>query len=64
MSLEERRTLEALKEDTNTIEDYQEDFDDMSFGDIWNGTESLAISHAGGEFTDLAREALGDFWKM
>ncbi|KAG2061021.1 hypothetical protein BDR06DRAFT_979256 [Suillus hirtellus] len=47
MSLEERRALEALKEDTDTIEDCQEDFDDMSFGDIWNGTESLAISHAG-----------------
>ncbi|KAG1797356.1 uncharacterized protein HD556DRAFT_1267601 [Suillus plorans] len=64
MSLEERRALEALKEDTNTIEDCQEDFEDMSFGDIWNGTESLAISHAGGEFTDLAREVLGDFWKI
>ncbi|KAG2357549.1 hypothetical protein BDR07DRAFT_1453047 [Suillus spraguei] len=36
----------------------------MSFGDIWNGTKPLAISHAGGKFTDLAREVLGDFWKM
>ncbi|KAG1888193.1 hypothetical protein F4604DRAFT_1877353 [Suillus subluteus] len=27
-------------------------------------TELLAISHAGGEFTDLAREVLGDFWKI
>ncbi|KAG1900426.1 uncharacterized protein F5891DRAFT_1128589 [Suillus fuscotomentosus] len=37
---------------------------DDSFGDVWNGTESIAISHAGGEFTDLAREVLGDFWKI
>jgi hypothetical protein len=36
----------------------------MSFGDVWNGTELPAISHAGGEFTDLAREVLGDFLKM
>ncbi|KAG2104996.1 hypothetical protein BD769DRAFT_1630812 [Suillus cothurnatus] len=36
----------------------------MSFGDVWNGTELLAISHAGGKFTDLAREVLGDFLKI
>ncbi|KAG1843320.1 hypothetical protein F4604DRAFT_1981913 [Suillus subluteus] len=65
MSLDERRALEALKEDTNTtIEDWEANCDDMSFGDVWNGTEPLTISHAGGEFTDLAREVLGDFWKM
>lgn len=63
MSSDERRALEALKEDKNaTIEDWQEGCDD-SFGDVWNGTESIAISHAGGEFADLAREVLGDFWK-
>jgi hypothetical protein len=63
MGLEERSALEALREKNTTIEAWQEDCDDMSFGDIWNGTESLAISHAGGEFTDLAREVLGDYWK-
>ncbi|KAG1899795.1 uncharacterized protein F5891DRAFT_1128794 [Suillus fuscotomentosus] len=64
MSSDERRALEALKEDKNaTIDDWQEGCDD-SFGDVWNGTESIAISHAGGEFTDLAREVLGDFWKI
>ncbi|KAG1789326.1 hypothetical protein EV424DRAFT_1476376 [Suillus variegatus] len=63
MSSDERRALEALKEDKNaTIEDWQEGCDD-SFGDVWNGTELIAISHAGGEFADLAREVLGDFWK-
>jgi hypothetical protein len=65
MSLDERRTLKALREEKNTtIEVWQEDCDDMSFGDVWNGTELPAISHAGGEFTDLAREVLGDFLKM
>lgn len=63
MSSDERRALEALKEDKNaTIEDWQEGCDD-SFSNVWNGTESIAISHAGGEFADLAREVLGDFWK-
>ncbi|KAG2106847.1 hypothetical protein BD769DRAFT_1675797 [Suillus cothurnatus] len=65
MSSNERHALEALKEDTNTtMEDWLESYDDMSFGDVWNGDEPLAISHAGGEFTDLAREVLGDLWKM
>ncbi|KAG2136207.1 hypothetical protein BD769DRAFT_1626952 [Suillus cothurnatus] len=65
MSSDERRALEALKEDTNTtMEDWPESYDDMSFGDVWNGDEPLAISHAGGEFTDLAREVLGDLWKI
>ncbi|KAG1864922.1 hypothetical protein DFJ58DRAFT_724481 [Suillus subalutaceus] len=65
MSLDECRALEALKEDTNTtIEDWEANCDDMSFGDVWDGTEPLATSHAGGEFTDLAREVLGDFWKI
>ncbi|KAG2342409.1 hypothetical protein BDR05DRAFT_976534 [Suillus weaverae] len=64
MSLDERRALEALKEDNDTtIDGWQEDCDDFSFGDVCDGTEPLAISHAGGEFTDLAREVLGDFWK-
>ncbi|KAG1871653.1 hypothetical protein F4604DRAFT_1904249 [Suillus subluteus] len=65
MSLDKRSALEALKEGTNiTIEDWEDNCDDMSFGDVWNGTEPLTISHAGGEFTDLAREVLEDFWKM
>ncbi|KAG2124204.1 hypothetical protein DEU56DRAFT_923609 [Suillus clintonianus] len=64
MSLDERRALEALKEDNNsTIDGWQDDYDDFSFGNVCDGTEPLAISHAGGEFTDLAREVLGDFWK-
>ncbi|KAG2137761.1 hypothetical protein BD769DRAFT_1626713 [Suillus cothurnatus] len=63
MSSDEHRALEALKEDTNTtMEDWPESYDDMSFGDVWNGDEPLAISHAGCEFTDLAREQ-GTFGK-
>ncbi|KAG1834285.1 hypothetical protein DFJ58DRAFT_719367 [Suillus subalutaceus] len=54
MGLDERCALEALRENNTTIELWH----------IWNGTEPLAISHAGGEFTDLAREVLGDFWKI
>ncbi|KAG1775054.1 hypothetical protein EV702DRAFT_1199651 [Suillus placidus] len=65
MSLDEHRALEALKEDNDTtINGWQEDCDDFSFGDVCDGMELLAISHAGGEFTDLAREVLGDFWKI
>ncbi|KAG1743564.1 uncharacterized protein EDB91DRAFT_1247062 [Suillus paluster] len=65
MSLDECRALKALKENNNTtINGWQEDCDDFSFGDVCNGTEPLAISHAGGEFTDLTREVLGDFWKI
>ncbi|KAG2157711.1 uncharacterized protein EDB93DRAFT_1101040 [Suillus bovinus] len=64
MSLDECCALKALKEEkAATIEDWQEGCN-YSFGNVWNGTESIAISHAGGEFTDLAREVLGDFWKI
>jgi hypothetical protein len=42
MSLDEHRTLKALREENNTtIEVWQEDCDDMSFGDVWNGMNCL-----------------------
>jgi len=62
MTIGEHQALESLREDpTRSPSNIEEDFD---FGDVWNGTETLPISHAGGEFNDLAREVLGDIWRM
>ncbi|KAG1844785.1 hypothetical protein F4604DRAFT_1937342 [Suillus subluteus] len=64
MTIDERRTLEALRDDPALLPSSEEDTGDFNFGDVWNGTESLPISHAGGEFSDLARDVLGDVWKI
>ncbi|KAG0691518.1 hypothetical protein DFH29DRAFT_1010867 [Suillus ampliporus] len=69
MSTDERQALEALKDGNcpSNIEDgmwQDDDADDMNFSDVLNGTEPLTISHAGGEFSELARDVLGDLWKM
>ena len=69
MSTDERQALEALKDAQTSpnIEGspvWNGDSEEFSFSDVWNGTEALPISHAGGEFTDLAKDVLGDLWKM
>lgn len=65
MPIGERQALEAIREDPAcSPSNIEEDSEDFSFNDVWNGTETLPISHAGGEFNDLAREILGDFWRM
>jgi hypothetical protein len=65
MTVDERRALEALRDDPNPLpNNFEEESESFSFGDFWDGTESLPISHAGGEFSDLARDVLGDLWRM
>lgn len=64
MTVDERRALEALRDDPALHPSFNEGTEDFDFDDVWNGTEPLPISHAGGEFNDLARDILGDTWKM
>ncbi|KAG1906182.1 uncharacterized protein F5891DRAFT_1125610 [Suillus fuscotomentosus] len=64
MSADERRALEALKDDQNAEDVWQDESEQMDFGDVLNGSELLPISHTGGEFADLATSLLGDFWDM
>ncbi|KAG0691985.1 hypothetical protein DFH29DRAFT_986014 [Suillus ampliporus] len=63
MTIDERRALEALRDDPALLLSFEEDTEDFNFDDVWNGTEPLPISHAGGEFSDLARNILGDIWR-
>ncbi|KAG1841143.1 hypothetical protein DFJ58DRAFT_666711 [Suillus subalutaceus] len=55
MTTEERQALEALRDPPTNPPNIAEDSDDFNLGDIWDGTDALPISHAGGEFRDLAR---------
>jgi len=54
MSADERRALEALREPPmDNIGD--ESFGDIHLDSILDGSQSLEISHAGGEFEALAQ---------
>ncbi|KAG1860363.1 hypothetical protein F4604DRAFT_1882611 [Suillus subluteus] len=64
MGVDERQTLDALRNDAALPPGFDEDADEYSFGDVCNRIDSLPISHAGGEFNDLARDVLGDVWKI
>ncbi|KAG1831132.1 hypothetical protein EV424DRAFT_1525877 [Suillus variegatus] len=64
MTADERRALENLRLSPAFLPGTDEDLDDFSFGEILNGADMLPISHAGGEFDDLARGVLGDVWKV
>ncbi|KAG1817535.1 uncharacterized protein BJ212DRAFT_1299088 [Suillus subaureus] len=64
MGVNEHQTLNTLRNDTALPPGFDKDADEYSFGDVCNGTDSLPISHAGGEFNDLTRDVLGDVWKM
>ncbi|KAG1859026.1 hypothetical protein DFJ58DRAFT_840305 [Suillus subalutaceus] len=64
MTTEERQALEALRDPPTNPPNIAEDSDDFNLGDIWDGTDALPISHAGGEFRDLARGVLGEVWKL
>ncbi|KAG1893159.1 uncharacterized protein F5891DRAFT_1131377 [Suillus fuscotomentosus] len=64
MTVDECRALEALRDNSALHPSFEEGTEDFDFGDVWNGTEALPISHAGGEFNDLARGILGDTWKI
>ncbi|KAI6116970.1 hypothetical protein EDD17DRAFT_1477623 [Pisolithus thermaeus] len=67
MTVTERHALEALREpalnnaaDEHVGDDYQSD----GYGEmVLDGTEPLDVSHASGEFQELTRGLLGDFWK-
>ncbi|KAG1862656.1 hypothetical protein F4604DRAFT_1882281 [Suillus subluteus] len=63
MTADERQALKNLRVSPAFLPGTNEDLDDFCFGDIWNGADTLPISHAGGEFDDLARGVLGDVWK-
>ncbi|KAG1777172.1 hypothetical protein EV702DRAFT_1045562 [Suillus placidus] len=65
MSPEERRRLEALVQQqtgNSTFDSMDYGNDSADFDNILNGTHPIDISHAGGEFEDLAREIYGDLW--
>jgi hypothetical protein len=64
MTVDEHQTLEVLRDDPTLLPNFKEDTKDFDFRDVWNGTESLPISHIGSEFRDLARDVLGDVWRM
>ncbi|KAG1804164.1 uncharacterized protein BJ212DRAFT_1304384 [Suillus subaureus] len=64
MGVNEHQTLNTLRNDTALPPGFDKDADEYSFGDVCNGTDSLPISHAGGEFNDLTRDVLGDVWKI
>ncbi|KAG1752813.1 hypothetical protein EDB19DRAFT_1824237 [Suillus lakei] len=64
MTADERRALENLRLSPAFLPGTDEDLDDFGFGEILNGADTLPISHAGGEFDDLARGVLGDVWKV
>ncbi|KAI5999231.1 hypothetical protein EDD15DRAFT_2363309 [Pisolithus albus] len=67
MTVNERHALEALRDpalnnaaDERIGDDYKSD----GYGEmVLDGTEPLDVSHAGGEFQELTRGLLGDFWK-
>ncbi|KAI6016969.1 hypothetical protein BKA83DRAFT_4059405 [Pisolithus microcarpus] len=67
MTIMERHTLEALRDpvlnnaaDGHVGSDYKSD----GYGEmVLDGTEALNVSHASGEFQELTRGLLGNFWK-
>ncbi|KAG1767999.1 hypothetical protein EDD22DRAFT_949807 [Suillus occidentalis] len=64
MSIDERRALKALQDSSALPTDINEDSEDFTFGDVWDGSDALPISHAGGEFGDLARGVLEEVWRL
>ncbi|KAG1807132.1 uncharacterized protein BJ212DRAFT_1449386 [Suillus subaureus] len=59
MTAIERQALEALRDPPTFSLNIDEDLEDFNFGDVLDGTDTLPISNAGGEFGDLARGVLG-----
>ncbi|KAG1781347.1 hypothetical protein EV702DRAFT_1193530 [Suillus placidus] len=64
MSIDERQALKALKDPSAFPPDVNEDSEDFTFSDIWDGSDALPISHAGGEFGDLARGVVEEVWRL
>lgn len=63
MTPNERKALEALRDPPTFSSNIAEDSEDFNIDDIWDGTDTLPISHTGGEFADLARGVLGEVCK-
>ncbi|KAG2117688.1 hypothetical protein BD769DRAFT_1629740 [Suillus cothurnatus] len=66
MTANERKALEGLRNRPTFPPGVDEDFKDLNFnfGDVCDGTNTLLISHAGGEFEDLARGVMGEVWRL
>ncbi|KAI5991914.1 hypothetical protein EDD15DRAFT_2388404 [Pisolithus albus] len=66
MTVTERHALEVLRDpaSNNVVnEPVGNDYESDGYGEmILDGTEPLDVSHAGGEFQELTRGLLGDFW--
>ena len=65
MTATERRVLEALQDPAlNLVSEAVDDgYESDGYGAmVLDGTESLDVSHAGGEFQELTSGLLGDFW--
>ncbi|KIK24324.1 hypothetical protein PISMIDRAFT_10312 [Pisolithus microcarpus 441] len=67
MTITERHALEVLRDPVSNYADNEpvgDDYENEGYGEmILDGTEPLDVSHAGGEFQELTRGLLGDFWK-
>ena len=66
MTVTERCALEALQDPAlNSVsEAVDNDYESDGYGAmVLDGTESLEVSHAGGEFQELTSGLLGDFWQ-
>ncbi|KAI6094065.1 hypothetical protein EDD16DRAFT_1688336, partial [Pisolithus croceorrhizus] len=67
MTVTERHALEVLRDpaSNSAVDDpIGDDYERDGYGEmILDGTEPLEVSHAGGEFQELTRGLLGDFWK-
>ncbi|KAI5999606.1 hypothetical protein EDD15DRAFT_2193649 [Pisolithus albus] len=67
MTVTERHALEVLRDPASTYADNEpvgDDYENEGYGEmVLDGTEPLDVSHAGGEFQELTRGLLGDFWK-
>ena len=65
MTATERRALEALQDPAlNLVSEAVDDgYESDRYGAmVLDGTESLDVSHACGEFQELTSGLLGDFW--
>ncbi|KIM58061.1 hypothetical protein SCLCIDRAFT_28331 [Scleroderma citrinum Foug A] len=65
MTATERRALEVLQDPAlNLVSEAVDDgYESDGYGAmVLDGTESLDVSHAGGEFQELTSRLLGDFW--
>ncbi|KAJ8585393.1 hypothetical protein M405DRAFT_865430 [Rhizopogon salebrosus TDB-379] len=63
LTSEEKQVLEALREPHDVDGNNFSGDEDFGFG-VLDGSEMVDISHAGGEFHELTREVLGDFWNQ